>query len=113
MPQFGKRTQLTREHFAEFEVAYGDDPFGTLDRLKKRKDTGETGRFRCFTREQIAERGDSLDISWLKDDNASESQDLPEPAVLAQEAMSELEAALEELQGILGELGEEVDEVGE
>jgi type I restriction enzyme M protein len=32
---------------------------------------------------------------------------LPEPAILAQEAMIELEAALEELRGILQELGEE------
>ena len=26
MPQFGKRTQRTRSHFAEFEAAFGDDP---------------------------------------------------------------------------------------
>lgn len=111
MPQFGKRTQLTREHFAEFEAAFGDDPLGTPNNLKNRNDTGETGRFRRFTREQIAERGDSLDISWLKDDSATDSQDLPEPTLLAQEAMNELEAAMEDLRGILEELGEEVDEV--
>jgi type I restriction enzyme M protein len=28
MPQFGKRTVLTRQHFAEFEAAFGDDSFG-------------------------------------------------------------------------------------
>jgi hypothetical protein len=28
-------------------------------------DTGDQGRFRRFTRAWIAERGDSLDISWL------------------------------------------------
>lgn len=111
MPQFGKRTQLTREHFAEFEATFGDDPLGTPNNLKNRKDTGETGRFRRFTREQIAERGDSLDISWLKDDSATESHNLPEPVVLAQEAMSELEFAMEELQGILEELGEDFEEV--
>lgn len=107
MPQFGKRTQLTREHFADFEAVYGDDPHGNA----KRKDTGEQGRFRKFSREQIAARGDSLDIAWLKDDSATDAQDLPEPAALAQEAMGELEAALEELRGILAELGEDVEEV--
>ncbi|MDX1253583.1 MAG: N-6 DNA methylase [Gammaproteobacteria bacterium] len=107
MPQFGKRTLLTRAHFAEFEAAFGDDPLGTAKSLKKRKDTGETGRFRRYTRKQIAERGDSLDIAWLKDDSATDAQDLPEPALLAQEAMGELEAAIEELRGILEELGEE------
>ena len=31
MPQFGKRTMLTREHFAEFEAAFGDDPLGSAE----------------------------------------------------------------------------------
>jgi len=111
MPQYGKRTQLTREHFAEFEVAFGDDPLVGAKALAKRKDTGEQGRFRKFTREQIAARGDSLDIAWLKDDSDTSADELPEPAVLAQEAMSELEAALDELRRILEELGEDVEEV--
>jgi len=111
MPQFGKRTVLTREHFADFEAAFGDDPLGGPEALAARVDTGEAGRFRRFTRQQIAERGDSLDIAWLKDDSADTGDDLPEPAVLAQEAMLELEGALEELRGILAELGEEIEEV--
>ena len=107
MPQFGKRTVLTREHFADFEACFGDDPWARAESLAKRQDTGETGRFRRFTREDIAARGDSLDISWLKDDNATNAEDLPEPAELAREVMAELEGALEELRGILAELGEE------
>ena len=119
MPQYGKRTQLVREHFAEFEAAFGDDPLGGAKALTKRCDFlpspasgrgagGEgDGRFRKFTREQIAARGDSLDIAWLKDDSDTNADELPEPAVLAQEAMGELEAALDELRGILEELGEE------
>lgn len=62
MPQFGKRTPLTREHFADFEAAFGTDPYGSADALAKRTDSGETGRFRRFKREWIKERGDSLDI---------------------------------------------------
>lgn len=107
MPQFGKRTVLAQEHFAEFEAAFGKDPLGSSKSLAKRKDTGETGRFRRFTRDWIAERGDNLDIAWLKDESAGESDELPEPAVLAREAMAELEGAFEELRGILGELGED------
>ncbi|MEW6211073.1 MAG: N-6 DNA methylase [Acidobacteriota bacterium] len=109
MPQFGKRTQLARSHFAEFEAAFGDDPLGDAASLKNRADTGEQGRFRRFTREWIAERGDSLDISWLRDESEGAADELPEPATLAQEAMTEMEAALEELRGILMELGEEVE----
>jgi len=112
MPQFGKRTLLTEAHFKAFEVAFGDDPLGHSENLAKRIDEGETGRFRRFTREQITtERGDSLDIAWLKDDSATNSQDMPEPALLAQEALGELDAAMEELRAILLELGEEIDEV--
>lgn len=111
MPQFGKRTLLTREHFAEFETAFGKDPLGSPKSLAKRKDTGEEGRFRRFTREWIAERGENLDIAWLKDENDGGSEVLPEPAVLAREAMMELEGAFEELRGLLAELGEDIEEV--
>ena len=112
MPQFGKRTLLTSEHFAEFEKAFGTDPMGGAKSLAKRKDTGEAGRFRRFTRQWIAERGESLDISWLKDESDGANSELPEPAVLAREAIGELEGAIAELRAILVELGE-VSEAGE
>lgn len=110
MPSFGKRTQLTDAHFAEFEAAFGDDPRAGPAALAQRTDTGESGRFRRFTREWITERADSLDIAWLKDDNAEDASDLPEPAALAQEAMQELQHAMTELEAILEELGAEVIE---
>lgn len=102
-PKFGKRTPLTRAHFAEFEAVFGEDCNG----FSPRTDQGESGRWRRFSREEVRARGDSLDISWLKDDNAEDAADLPEPAVLAREAMDELNGALEELEAILAELGEE------
>ena len=107
MPAFGKRTPLIREHFAEFEAAFGRDPKG----LAPRTATGPEGRWQCFSREEIGARGDSLDLAWLKDNSAEGGADLPEPAVLAQEAMLELEGALEDLRAILAELGEEVEEL--
>src|SRR5262249_17559933 len=67
-PSFGKRTPLMRAHFADFEKAFGSDPYGK----SKRKDHGEEGRLRKFTREEIAKRGDNLDISWLKDDSVTD-----------------------------------------
>lgn len=111
MEQFGKRTQLTKSHFKEFESAFGVDPLGDVQSLAKRLDLGEQGRFRKFTREQITARGDSLDISWLKDNSSEDANDLPDPATLAQEAIDELELALSELHGILDELGEDINEV--
>jgi len=107
MPAFGKRTPLTREHCAVFEAAYGPDPLG----LAPRSATGPEGRWQCFSREEIAGRGDSLDLAWLKDDSADSASELPEPAELAREAMGELEGALDDLRAILAELGEELEEV--
>lgn len=57
-----------------------------------------------------AERQPRYRLAQLKDESEEKNGDLPEPAMLAQEAMSELEAAIEELREILEELGEEVVE---
>jgi type I restriction enzyme M protein len=109
MPAFGKRTALAREHFTEFEAAFGNDPLGAPANLKKRKDQGEQGRWRRFTRDWIAAREDNLDIAWLKDEGFGTEEKLPEPSELAREAMSELEGALDDLRAILEELGEDIE----
>lgn len=97
MPQFGKRTPLTGEHFAEFERAYGADPHGK----SKRKDQGEEGRFRKFTREWIrSEKKDSLDLSWLRDENAANSADLPPPEEIAARITERLRTALAEMESL-------------
>ena len=62
-----------------------------------------------FSRELISGRDDSLDISWLKDDSLQDSDDLPEPDVLAREAMAELEGALADLNEIVELLEAEVE----
>lgn len=103
MPAFGKRTPLTREHFAEFEKAFGSDPYGK----SKRKDQGAEGRFRRFTREEIKGRGDNLDISWLKDESVHGADDLPEPEEIAAEIVEKLRVAMEEMEGLRAELGVE------
>lgn len=122
MPSFGKRTEFTRAYFAEFEKCYGDEPTYSLtpnpspigrgepDSLSPRERAGvrvETERFRRFTRDWVAERGDNLDIAWLKDDSETAAEDLPEPEALAEEALGELEAAMADLKSILVELGDE------
>ncbi|MEX1213719.1 N-6 DNA methylase [Saccharospirillum sp.] len=69
-------------------------------------------RWRCFSREWVAEhKGDSLDIAWLKDSDSVDAANLPEPSVLAGEAMSDLVQALGELDGLMRELdaGEKAD----
>lgn len=109
MPQFGKRIVLNKDHFSEFRAAFGNSPLCDSKSLSERKDTGDSGRFRRFTREWIAGRNDSLDITWLKDDTVEDSSEFPEPAELAQLALGELDAAMSELRSILTELGAEVE----
>ncbi len=112
MPQFGKRTAFTRQHFAEFEAAYGPDPQGDNGAFRHARAGGnpEATRFRVFTREQIAARGDNLDINWLKDDSAETAEaQRDEPALVARLALRELNAAVIELRALLDELGEDPD----
>ena len=89
-PQFGKRTPLTRAHFAEFEAAYSE-----------RVDHGETGRMRCFSRDQIRERGENLDVTWLRDENSDHADDLGEPDEIAAEIMVHLRTAMEEMEALI------------
>lgn len=122
MPQFGKRTPFTRDYFRtpagappeqardKFEDVFGADPCGGPASLAQRVDGGEGSRWRKFSREFIAQRGDNLDISWLKDDNAeTASAQRDEPALVARLLQRELGSAMTELRALLEELGEDPD----
>jgi type I restriction enzyme M protein len=92
-----KDRPLAPQHFAELEACYGKDPHG----LSKREDLGETGRFRCFPIQEIKDRQYKLDITWLKDESLEDSDNLPEPQDLAAEAITELEAVVDDLRDIV------------
>jgi len=62
------------------------------------KDKG-TGWF--FKRDKV-----NLDIFWLKDESLEASDNLPDPDVIAQEIVEDLEAALEQFREIVGDLGD-------
>jgi len=102
MPAFGKTRPLTVADFAGFEVAYGSDPTGKAART----DEGETGRFRCFSREDLKARGDNLDITWLRETEVDAEDGLTEPEDIAAAIMGHLRAALTEMEA----LDEEVTE---
>jgi type I restriction enzyme M protein len=92
-----KDRPLADKHFAEFEAAYGADPNGRSPRT----DTGETGRFRSFSIADIKARDYKLDITWLKDESLESGIELPEPQDLAAEAITELEAVVDDLREIV------------
>ena len=117
MNTFGKRRPLTDAHFNDFIEAYGDDKNGLSAREEgvwqqlgeienDFEQTIENARWRKFTRDYIREqKGDSLDISWLKDLEATSADNLPEPEVLAGEAMAELTEAMTEIYQLMQALG--------
>jgi len=100
-----KDRPLTSEIFTDFEKCFGKDPNGD----SKREDQGEEGRFRSFSFDEIKERGYKLDIKWLKDDTLDDPNDLPEPTDLIAEAVSELEAVVDELNEITVMLGRDYE----
>lgn len=92
-----KERPLTPSHFEEFEKCYGRDPNGQ----GKRQDLGEEGRFRKFHISDIKDRDYKLDITWLKDESIEDADNLPEPQDLASEAITELEAVVDDLKEVL------------
>ncbi|WP_318655952.1 class I SAM-dependent DNA methyltransferase [Pseudanabaena yagii] len=97
---FGKTRQLTLADFAEFEAAFGDDPYGKSPRI----DQGEEGRFRCFTREQISDRNDNLDIAWLRDTSDDPEDEMTEPEEIATAIATHLKNALSAIADLMEEL---------
>ncbi|CUB02269.1 N-6 DNA Methylase [Marinomonas fungiae] len=118
MQTFGKRRMLTDDHFKGFIAAYGEDANGQSPRVEgvytqlgeidglSTDEGDDTARWRVFSRDYIREqKGDSLDISWIKDLEASSAENLPEPDILAGEAMVELTEAMSELYQLMQALG--------
>lgn len=100
MPKFGKTTPLTDAHFEAFEKAFGNDPNGG----KRGPDEGETGRWRKFKREEIAARGDNLDISWLREAEDEAEDGLNDPDDIAAAILGHLQAATLEIEALMAEL---------
>ncbi|OGI29992.1 MAG: restriction endonuclease subunit S [Candidatus Melainabacteria bacterium RIFOXYA12_FULL_32_12] len=102
-----KDRPLTYLHFEEFEKCYGTDPNGNSPRI----DQGLEGRFRKFHIDEIKGLGYRLDVNWLRDETLEDSNDIPEPQVLASEAITELEAVVDDLKDILQIIEVNGDEV--
>lgn len=68
-------------------------------------ETNPEGRWRKFTYDEIISRDKtSLDLTWLKDKSLADLDNLPDPDVLAQEIMENLEAGLENFRSIIKQL---------
>ena len=93
MPTFNKGNPLTEDAFTEFVNKFGSNSNGR----SKRVDEGGKGRFCKFTRKEIKERADNLDIG-LSDESANASVNLPEPDFIVNQIMESLHTAVSEIQ---------------
>ena len=60
------------------------------------------GRWRKFTYDEIVARDKtSLDITWLKDKSLADLDNLPDPDILANDIIENLEAAVESFKEIM------------
>ncbi len=65
----------------------------------------ETERFKRFSSEDLFTRDKlNLDLFWLKDDSLEDIEALPEPSVIAEEIVENLEAALEQFRSVVSEI---------
>lgn len=72
---------------------------------KNRHTRKETDRFKKFKYDELIKRDKlSLDIFWLKDESLEDTENLPEPDVLAKEIIENLESALDQFNAIYEEL---------
>lgn len=94
MPSFGKRNPLTEEHFADFIEAYTAEDRHQVD----------DPRWSCYTREEIAAKGDTLDLGLIADKSLSDYENLPDPIESAEEAITKLEQAIALLNEVVHEL---------
>jgi type I restriction enzyme M protein len=71
-------------------------------------ETNPEGRWRKFSYDDIIARDKtSLDISWLKDKSLADLDNLPDPDVLANDIIENMEAGLESFRAIMAALSKE------
>ncbi|MDA8222646.1 MAG: N-6 DNA methylase [Desulfitobacterium hafniense] len=94
MQNFGKTTPLKRKHFEDFIKAY------TAEDRKAVSDE----RFSVFTREQIIEKNNSLDLGFIRDDSILNYDDMQDPIESGEEVVAQLEEAVDLILSVVKEL---------
>lgn len=102
MQSFGKTNQLKKEHFADFIKAYKSEYRSSI------KDE----RWNCFTREQISQKGNSLDLGLIRDESILDYEDLPDPIESAEDAITQLEMAVDLIKDVVKELKKTGENIG-
>ena len=94
MPNFGKTNPLKKSHFDDFVTAYT-----AQDRTAINDE-----RFTKFTREQVADKNDSLDIGLIRDESVTSYEDLQDPIESGEQIAAQLEEAADLIMSVVKEL---------
>lgn len=100
-----KKNPIKRSDFDEFVKLY--KPGAIHKRKQTWSEDNPEGRWRCYEYEELLKRDKlSLDLFWIKDDSLEDSASLPDPDVLANQIVEDLQDALEQFGGIAVALAE-------
>ncbi len=99
-----RKNPLRFEDLKEFIECY--NPSNIYQRKETyHSETNPEGRWRKFTYEEIIQRDKtSLDITWIKDKSLTDLDDLPEPDVLANDILENLQSAIDNFEEIISSL---------
>ena len=98
-----KTRRLTRADLDEFVACYKPGERG--HRRSTWSEKHPEGRWRAYSVDELLCRDKvSLDLFWLRDESLEDGDNLPAPHVIAQEIADDLESALDQMRGILGDL---------
>ena len=91
-----KTNQLKHEDLQDFIDCYNPE---------NRHNRTQTERFKAYNYQDLINRDKTnLDIFWLKDQSLTEMENLPEPDIIANEIVENLEFALEQFQQIIEDI---------
>jgi type I restriction enzyme M protein len=95
-----KKNPLKYEDLQDFINCY--NPTNRHKRKETWSEKNTEGRWRKFTYDEIIARDKtSLDITWLKDKSLADLDNLPDPDVIAEDIIENLEAGLESFRSII------------
>ena len=95
-------------HLEEFINLYNSDNINR--RSETWSEDNEEGRWRKYSYEEVLERDKtSLDIFWIKDKSLTDLDNLPDPDILANEIIENIESGLSCFREIMETIGGDKD----
>lgn len=87
-----RQNKLQAHHLNDFVEKYNPDD---------RHNRAESERFKCFTYDELLARDKvNLDLTWMRDPDLDDGDNLQPPEVIAQEIVEDLQAALDEFAAV-------------